>query len=393
MNTILTMPKQIESLTNHMLVQVKVNCYGGKKSNRKKAGEYSRNEGAKVTVMSVSEDLFVDDKGLHNISKYRQTIDNWLGRITYPWGDKLRLLPAYRLPQFMTEFDEHKAKFSGLVDVWLSDYDQRVADAAFQRGHLFNRGDYHTVSFLRSRFAMRLYTYDVPKGDFRVQCEDDLRDSLLAHFEQQTRDQMQRVLNKQSAQLIDVLNSLSKTCDHEVKINSKGERKVIKGRLHEVTFNLAKDLCETFRELNLTADPALESARASLASTLDGIAYGALKQSDTLRAKVKADVDNILTMFGQTVTGSSASEDDDDDAVQAEPDNTPPKINMLDEVVPEDKRLTADQRHAFNALVFSTPTEPDLFDISVPAHDVQPMQDYSAERIDENSLDDLLSMF
>jgi len=58
---------------------------------------------------------------------------------------------------------------------------------------------------------------------------------------------------------------------------------------------------------------------------------------------------------------------------------------MLDEVVPEDERLTADQRHAFNALLFSAPTvtEPEMPDYSAE----------SAEPSAQPSLDDLLSMF
>ena len=58
------------------------------------------------------------------------------------------------------------------------------------------------------------------------------------------------------------------------------------------------DMCDSFKGFNLTNDPALEEARASLEKALSGVDAEIIRESDAVRTSVKEDVDSILSKFG-----------------------------------------------------------------------------------------------
>ena len=305
--SILVQPNHIGSLADHMLVQVRVTTYGGKKSNSQKGRDYSIAEGARTKVMNVQEELLPEDGGLHAISKYRQTIDNWLRRVAYPWGDGLWLLPAFRIPEFMKMWKEvHKPTFERLVDDWIGTdekYEQLLSNAAWLRQKAFNRADYPTREQMRGRFGIDLFTYDVPKGDFRCQVSQDLADDLRTHYEQQTREMLQDVLDKQATELVSAITSIRNGCDQTIKSAKDDDgtikTKVVKGRIYEVTLERARDLVQTFQKFNLTGDTTLAAAANQLEQMLTKCGdIDALRDSFPLRAEIKSECEDILGKFG-----------------------------------------------------------------------------------------------
>ena len=305
--SILVQPSHIDSLADHLLVQARVRTYGGKKSNSKKGRDYSLAEGAKTKVMNVQEELLPEDEGLHAIGKYRQTIDNWLRRVAYPWGDGLWLLPAFRIPDFMKEWEQvHKPTFLQRVDDWIGTddkYEALLRQAAWLRQASFNRADYPTREQMLSRFSIDLYTFDVPKGDFRCQVSQDLADNLRKHYEQQTRQMLQEVLDKQAAELVSVITSIRNGCDQTVKSvkddDGTVKTKVVKGRIYEVTLERARELCETFQRFNLTGDQTLAAAANQLQQMLTKCNdMDTLRDSFPLRAEIKSGCEEILGKFG-----------------------------------------------------------------------------------------------
>jgi len=322
------MPKVLESLTDHVLAQVKVSAYSGQKSNKHKASEYSINEGAKQTVMKVSEDLFVNDTGLSAIGKYRTRMDNWMRRVAYPWGNGLWLVFAPDIPEFEKQYAEHETAFYALVESWLKDYEDRVSFAAMQRGPLFNRADYLTVNQLRAKFKIRKFLFDVPKGHFAVKHSQDMADNLHKHFERQTQEQISVILAKQSQKLVKVMQSISRGCGFSTKPDKKtGGIKLVKNRIVSATVEQAQALCDLYATCNLAADPALEQARLDLKQVLDGITAEKIRDSQSLRATIKDRVEDILDAFKPTLdshianAAASAGDedliDDDEDGVTA----------------------------------------------------------------------------
>jgi hypothetical protein len=120
---------------------------------------------------------------------------------------------------------------------------------------------------------------------------------LKNNYEQQTRDIIKDIHDKQNEQLVKVLQSFSHCCDSET-VMEDGEVKVKRRKMYESTLTDALELCNTFADFNLTQDPRLEDARTELLKILDGVTIDQLRSSDTKRIVVKEGVDDILKKFG-----------------------------------------------------------------------------------------------
>ena len=70
-----------------------------------------------------------------------------------------------------------------------------------------------------------------------------------------------------------------------------------KRKIYESTFEKAINLCETFREFNLTNNKELEECRASLEKVISNTTCDMLKNNEVVRESVKEDIDDILAKF------------------------------------------------------------------------------------------------
>jgi hypothetical protein len=154
------------------------------------------------------------------------------------------------------------------------------------------------VSELRHKFSIDLIQSEVPTGDFRCTIAQDLVDDMSKHYERQALRLVEDILSKQTNQLVEIMKSISYCCETETVIDDKGEVKVRRRKLYDSTLDRARELCETFKKFNLTADPKLEEARARLADLLDGVEIEKLRNSDTQRVVIKEGIDDILSKFG-----------------------------------------------------------------------------------------------
>jgi hypothetical protein len=124
-----------------------------------------------------------------------------------------------------------------------------------------------------------------------------LATDLARHYEQQAKDLVQDIYQKQVEQMVDVMKSLSHCCDTETVIED-GQMKVKKRKLYDSTLQRAQEMCETFKEFNVTQDTRLEEARAELERVVSGLSIEILRNNDTKRVVVKEGVDDILKKFG-----------------------------------------------------------------------------------------------
>jgi hypothetical protein len=106
------------------------------------------------------------------------------------------------------------------------------------------------------------------------------------------------ILNKQTTQLVKIMQSISYCCETETVIDDKGEVKVRRRKLYDATLERARELCEIFKGFNLTADSRLEDARAKLQVLLGDLTIEQLRNSDAKRIVVKDGIDDILSKFG-----------------------------------------------------------------------------------------------
>lgn len=311
MTSLLNKPQEIISLASSgVLAEVRVRVWTASKSDKSVADTAAATYGAQSNALRATHDLFVGDADLKSIHNERQVFHNWLTRYAFVWNKSQHYVPTISLQKFTSDFTVMQSGFYAKVDNFCANYAQKISDAAFSRGSLFNPLDYPDVTEVRRRFRCDLTISEVPVGDFRVQIADDLANDLFDNLSRQASTAVQSIMGKQCKQLASVMDSLSHCCETVTKTNAKGETKTSKRKVYDTTLTRALELCDSFKHFNIGESIELEAARDGLAKLLDGVTLETLRESDTLRQEVKEGVDDILSKFRPAV---SAFEDDEED--------------------------------------------------------------------------------
>lgn len=286
-------PKHLISLASSgVLVSVDINVWSATKQDRVVSDEVTTAKRADKSAGKFVKNLLADHPKHKAIINYRQTIYNWVQRRTYDWAGSQRLLPAIDLPKFNSEFRDHEAGFHGLVDDFIAAYDDIVSDMAFKQGDMFDRSEYPSKESLKAKFGVRMFVSDVPMQDFRCQIAEDIAEDLFNSYSKQAEDIIQNVMQDQAERFLTVMQSISHCCGIE-----DADGKLRKRKIYDSTIQKAKEMVESFKQFNLTANEELEQARASLEKTLDGVSAEDIRESDAVRETVKESVDDILSKF------------------------------------------------------------------------------------------------
>lgn len=298
-DTLLSKPNHIISLaTSCVLVSVESHVWNATVQDKQISDEVTAAKKADKDAGKFVKNLLAKNAEHKAVLNYRQTIYNWVQKNTYDWAGSQRLLPVTNLVRFHKEYVEHEKKFFELVDDFLDKYPTIVSNMAFVQGSMFDRNEYPDVADLRRRFSIDLIQSEVPTGDFRCSIAQDLIDDMAVHYNRQAKRMVEDILAKQSTQLIDIMKSISYCCEVETVVDDNGEIKVRRRKLYDSTLDRARELCETFKDFNIMADPRLEEARAGLEKLLDGVNIDQLRNSDTKRVVIKEGIDDILAKFG-----------------------------------------------------------------------------------------------
>ena len=297
-NPILKKPDHVVSLaTSGILVNVEVSVWTGTKQDREISDEVTQAKKADRDAGRFVKKLLAGVAEHKAVLNDRQTWYNFVERETYPWSGRWRFLPTQRIVGFMKQVEERQANTQNLKDKFSQVYATAVANEAFVQGDMFKESDYPPVDEVMSCFKVRVFTAEVPIGDFRCQISNDLANDLARHYENQAKELVQDIYQKQVEQMVDVMKSLSHCCDTET-VMEDGQLKVKRRKLYDTTLQRAQELCETFKEFNVTQDTRLEEARAELERVVSGLSIETLRNSDTTRVVVKESVDDIMKKFG-----------------------------------------------------------------------------------------------
>ena len=294
-------PNHLISLASSaVLVSVDVNVWSATKQDRVISNEVTASKNADKSAGRYVKNLLADHPRHKAIVNYRQTIYNWVKRRTYRWNNSQDLLPSVDMPKFKQEYHEHQASFDKLLAEFIATYDDIVSDMAFKQGDMFNRNDYPAKEQLVSKFGVQLFVSEVPMSDFRCGIASDIAEDLFATYSQQAQEIVSHVMVEQQTRFLDVMKSISHCCGvDETGVDANtGETKTKKRKIYDTTILKAKEMCESFKEFNLTDSPELEEARASLERALEGVDAELIRESDAVRTSVKEDIDSILGKFG-----------------------------------------------------------------------------------------------
>lgn len=299
MNTIpmLTSPETVTSLASSgILVYVQTRVWSATKQDQEISDEVTSSKNADRNSAKVVKYLMANCEEHRALVKNRAAWTNWVNRLTFPWAGNWDFLPNMRIAKFMQEFNERHAEHAALVQKLIDVYPTVLSNTAFQ-GEMFKREDYPSADEIREKFSVKLFTQEVPVGDFRNQLSLDAAAQIQEHFNKQLPNLIGGMMDKQIATMVKLLTSISKSCTTDTVVEN-GKVKTERKRIYDTTIEQALELCDTYKSINVTNDPRIEEARAALERVLQDVNVDVLRESDTMRASVKAGVDDILAKFG-----------------------------------------------------------------------------------------------
>lgn len=292
----LSQPQHLISLASSaLIVSVDVNVWTATKQDRAISNEVTASKNASADAGKFTKHLLSNSSEHKALLNYRQTVYNWLQRSTYDWAAGARLLPTINLERFKKEYDEHEKAFSDLLDKFIVAYPSIVSDAAFKQGDMFDRSEYPDVVDVRSKFRMKLHISQVPSNDFRSGgIANAIAEDLKNHYERQTAEIIDSVMDDASGRLIEIAERLKNACtEPEADDDGKVKRK----KIYDTTVTQAKEICQTLKAFNLTNNSALNAAVHDLAFALDGVGVEELRESAYTRKEVRESIDDMLTKF------------------------------------------------------------------------------------------------
>jgi hypothetical protein len=298
-------PQHLTSLASSgVLVSVEVKLWSATKLDQGISDEVTTSKNAVSSAGRYTKNLLANNPKHKALMNYRQTVANWLKRMTYDWNGDQRYLPTPDVPKFMTEWRAHEQAFASLFKSFDDSYEDIISDMAFQAaglGDMFNRNDYPTRDKMRKKYGIHLYVNDVPMNDYRVLVAKDIADELFDVYSSQTQRIVEGIVTDQFKRMKDVMESLSYCCDAD-DVSPAGtpydERKFKKRKIYDSTVEKARDMVRLYKEFNLSNNTELSESIAMLENTLRDVTVEMLRESDAVRAEVKEGVDDILNRFG-----------------------------------------------------------------------------------------------
>jgi hypothetical protein len=295
-------PEHLTSLASSgVLVSVTVNLWSATKLDQGISDEVSTSKNAVSAAGRYTKNLLANNPKHKALMNYRQTVANWMKRMTYDWNGDQRYLPSPEVPKFMTEYRQHEAAFGALFNDFDASYEDIISDMAFKAaglGDMFNRNDYPTREKMQKKYGINLFVNDVPMNDYRVLVAKDMADELFDVYASQTQRIVEGIVTDQFKRMKDVMESLSFCCDVDVSVGADGEQKIRKRKIYDTTVDKARDMVRLYKEFNLTGNNELSESIAMLENTLRDVSTETLRESDLVRSEVKEGVDEILNRFG-----------------------------------------------------------------------------------------------
>jgi hypothetical protein len=285
--------------SSSLLVNVDVNVWTATKQDKAVSNEVTVAKNASADSARVTKSLLSHSPQHKAVLNYRQTVYNWMQRITYEWAGAWRVLPMFRLEQFNREFEAHRVEFRKLCDALIVAYPALVSDAAFKHGALFDPTEYPDVEQLRNKFSIEKFVTVLPKDDFRVTVAEAVADDLKQQFQSRLDRVVTGIVGDMREQLITYATRLRNSCD-EVRAEEDAEIKSGKAKrrkIYESTYDNVKSMVDLIKNFNLTDDVELREAAAQLEAVVSSHTLSDLRESAVRRADVKSDLDDILSKF------------------------------------------------------------------------------------------------
>jgi len=292
MNTTTTPRFNIDTCA--MLVEFNASVWTARKLDKSTTDEVTANKHASKDAARVNKHLLAGRTELEVIQQAVGRARQYVYDNTSPWSDSgLRLLPNTRFIKFAERMNEFDEEIAALVKAFITIYPSLITAQAMALGDMFRRDDFPTPNDLVTKFSFRVNYMPVPTaGDFRVDVGNKAQEELKAKLESLTQERIDYAMADVRARLGERLKRIS---DRLTTDYVQGEAKT--RRFHDTLVDGALEMCDLAKSLNITNDPALETARRELEQLLVGVTPSELRKDETIRQDVKKNVDAILDKF------------------------------------------------------------------------------------------------
>jgi len=277
-----------------MLVEFNASVWTARKLDKSTTDEVTSNKNAAKDAARVNKHLLAGRTELEVIQQAVGRARQYVYDNTSPWSDSgLRLLPNTRFIKFAERMNEFDEEIAALVKAFIVIYPSLITAQAMALGDMFRRDDFPTPNDLVTKISFRVNYMPVPTaGDFRVDVGNKAQEELKAKLESLTQERIDYAMADVRARLGERLKRIS---DRLTTDYVQGEAKT--RRFHDTLVDGALEMCDLAKSLNITNDPALETARRELEQLLVGVTPSELRKDETIRQDVKKNVDAILDKF------------------------------------------------------------------------------------------------
>ena len=273
---------------NAAIVELNVSTWTARKLDRKASKEVTTSKGANSDdAARVNKNLLAGMDNLKRVTDFVALTRNEFYRLTLPWSDSgQRLVPMAQFFDLKAWINDRQQTFDLLVTEFLRDYPTLISAQAFQLGALFDRNEFPSVEDISDKFRFKVGFLPLPStGDFRVDAPQEIIAEMQAQYEAMVQERITQVSQDLWTRLHETLTHMSDRLGYD----STGKARVFRDTL----VSNAVELCDMLKKLNVTNDPKLDKARATLESALLGVDADELRREGA-RDEVKHKVDTVL---------------------------------------------------------------------------------------------------
>lgn len=273
-----------------MLVELRISTWTARKRDNDTTEEVNKAKKADSDAGSVYKYLMAGSDHLKKIEKYAAKCRAWNNSQTLPWMKGVGLLPMENFFAYREQLGTMESNFNALVDDFIKVYPSLVSAQAFKLGDYFRADEFPDAETLPRRFKFEYNFLPVPeKGDFRIQCEERVRQDLAEQYDKMFNQKLAEAMREPWERLHDVLTHMAERLTDA----PDGTRNIFRDSI----VNKPLELCGLLSKLNVTKDPQLEEARRMLEKALSGIDAEDLRKLPSARAELKSSVESIINKF------------------------------------------------------------------------------------------------
>lgn len=276
------------STLNAAIVELNISTWTARKLDKQTSKEVKLSKGANSDdAARVNKNLLAGMNNLKRVTDFVALTRNEFYSLTLPWSDcGQRLVPMAQFFDLKKWINDKQNTYEQLVSEFLRDYPTLISAQAFQLGALFDRNEFPSVDEIADKFRFKVGFLPLPTtGDFRVDAPNEIVEEMRTQYESMVQERVTQVSQELWTRLHDTLKHMSDRLGYD----DTGKAKIFRDSL----VTNAVELCDLLKKLNVTNDPDLEKARASLESALLGIDADELRRAGA-RDEVKLKVDTVL---------------------------------------------------------------------------------------------------